>query len=58
MFNRQSVSRMLESCLVLEVWLEYNLVGIARVPTDKEPQGVEIRYCGGSQGGGGGWLDW
>ena len=39
MFNRQAVFRM----LVLEVWLEYNLVGNARVSTDKEPQGVERR---------------
>jgi len=31
--NRQSVSRMLENCLVVEVWLDKNLIGIARIPT-------------------------
>ena len=34
MFNRKSVSRMMESCLVVEVWLDDNLLGIARVSTD------------------------
>ena len=41
MFNRKSVSRMLESCLVIEVWLHDNLIGIARVSTDKLARGLK-----------------
>jgi len=44
-FNRQSVSRLIESCLVVEVWWEENLVGIARVATDK--LAMELREWNG-----------
>ena len=57
MFNRQSVSRLLESCLVVEVWSEGTLVGIARVPTNKLARTFREwtrGIGGGSQGKGGG----
>ena len=57
MFNRQSVSRLLESCLVVEVWSEGTLVGIARVPTNKLARSFREwtrGIGGGSQGKGGG----